>query len=119
MSDTTFEFVVGNNPGQLKANLTRRIKAHVSRQGWKSHTKALVKSRGRRRQKKPATDVTFEYQSAEEQTLDAIEAAKLCIIKQLSRDFQLGGGRVDPFNAYPGEQRPYIPSLVDHCKSLT
>ncbi|KAH6606835.1 hypothetical protein Trco_005988 [Trichoderma cornu-damae] len=32
----------------------------------------------------------------------------------LSIDYQLGGGRVDPFRSYPAPWKPYIPHLVDH-----
>ncbi|KAL7950869.1 hypothetical protein V8C42DRAFT_132627 [Trichoderma barbatum] len=32
----------------------------------------------------------------------------------LSIEYQLGGGRVDPFRTYPAPWQPYIPHLVDH-----
>ncbi|RFU72810.1 hypothetical protein TARUN_9445 [Trichoderma arundinaceum] len=35
-------------------------------------------------------------------------------VQQLSIDYQLGGGRVDPFKTYPTPWQPYIPHLVDH-----
>lgn len=30
----------------------------------------------------------------------------------------LGGGRIDPFRTYPVPWEPFIPGLIDHCKSL-
>lgn len=30
-------------------------------------------------------------------------------------EYQLGGGRADPFQAHPGQRRPYVPALIDHC----
>lgn len=40
----------------------------------------------------------------------------LSVQSALSIDYQLGGGRVDPFRSYPVSWAPYIPHLVDHCK---
>ncbi|KAM4067205.1 fungal specific transcription factor [Hirsutella rhossiliensis] len=40
-----------------------------------------------------------------------------CFLAQsgaLPIDYQLGGGRVDPFHAHPGPWRPFIPALTDH-----
>lgn len=39
-------------------------------------------------------------------------------LQLLSMDFQLGGGRVDPFKSYPGPWQAYTPHLVDHCRFL-
>lgn len=37
-------------------------------------------------------------------------------VQPFAIEYQLGGGRVDPFRSYPTPWRPYIPHLVDHCK---
>ncbi|KAK5989915.1 hypothetical protein PT974_08178 [Cladobotryum mycophilum] len=34
---TTFEFVVGNRPDQLKGGSSKRIRSHLSKQSWKAH----------------------------------------------------------------------------------
>ncbi|KOS19269.1 hypothetical protein ESCO_000142 [Escovopsis weberi] len=36
-SVTTFEFVVGDRPEQLKGGLSKRTRSHLSKQGWKAH----------------------------------------------------------------------------------
>lgn len=38
-------------------------------------------------------------------------------VQPLAIEYQLGGGRVDPFRSYPTPWRSYIPHLVDHCES--
>lgn len=35
-------------------------------------------------------------------------------VQPFAIEYQLGGGRVDPFRSYPTPWRPYIPHLVDH-----
>ncbi|KAJ6446649.1 DNA-directed RNA polymerases I, II, and III subunit RPABC2 [Purpureocillium lavendulum] len=39
-SPTTFEFVVGNRPDQLKGLSTSRLRSHVSKRGWQAHLAA-------------------------------------------------------------------------------
>ncbi|KJZ72927.1 hypothetical protein HIM_07690 [Hirsutella minnesotensis 3608] len=40
--------------------------------------------------------------------------ALLSLSGPLHMDYQLGGGRVDPFHAHPGPWKPYVPALTDH-----
>lgn len=39
-------------------------------------------------------------------------------VQPLAIEYQLGGGRVDPFRSYPTPWRAYIPHLVDHCEFI-
>ncbi|KAF4434169.1 hypothetical protein F53441_13722 [Fusarium austroafricanum] len=94
-------FIVGTNPGSLKANAS--VRSHVSKQGWKPYTGSYPK-RGRRGKPKIQATV-YEYTDQDDSQVQVP-------LPPLER--QLGGGRVDPFRAYPGPWNPEIPSLVDH-----
>lgn len=83
--------------------------------------------RKRRRQKTRLT-ITFECVSEPEEQLQHRFKENGSIkhrygVKAMDElppiEYQLGGGRIDPFGAYPGQRRPYVPALVDHCKSST
>lgn len=52
------------------------------------------------------------------QSLIRASAAGAAVQPILSIDYQLGGGRVDPFKSYPTPWQPYIPHLVDHCEFI-
>lgn len=49
-------------------------------------------------------------------TSDSVDRRSTTLVPHI--EYQLGGGRVDPFRAYPGQRRPYVPALVDHCKMM-
>lgn len=187
-ASVSFEFVVGNNPEQLKGSKIRQVKSHVSKVGWKEHTRshrqqqlaqqhrndllprssssmadtdtseetavegsttpsaAAGKPRGRpRRRRKKADDMVAcelisPAQIVRREPTTIVVTATITGGNYLPRtdsstpsssasasgssgsisppgDWQLGGGRLDPFDAYPGEKRVIVPALIDHCKS--
>ncbi|KAL1845215.1 hypothetical protein VTK73DRAFT_862 [Phialemonium thermophilum] len=111
-------FIVGNDPSKIKASATLP-KSHVARHGWKSHSVARTRVR-RRKQPQPLVRVAYEWtdvtsckanqeEGEKEGTVVVVRPPPLPPI-----EFQLGGGRTDPFRTYPGRWRPDIPVLVDH-----
>lgn len=154
MEESTYEFVVGNKPEELKASKTRRLKSHLSKRGWQAYrtskkstttttttstsitAPASSSSAGdatpgrevRKTRRKKRVVVTYEYLPGPDQYRPrGEEEGEGSITGQMVRqnavmfpvvpliEFQLGGGRMDPFSAYPGQRRPYVPALVDHC----
>ncbi|KAI8718252.1 hypothetical protein NCS52_00603400 [Fusarium sp. LHS14.1] len=95
-----WRFVVSNRPSALKAKAAS-IRGHAACQGWKAHKKP--RGQKRRRGLPPLKKTTYEYVAVDMPS---------CWFPPI--EYQLGGGRVDPFRAYPGSQHPAIPALVDH-----
>lgn len=139
---TQFEFVVGDRPDQLKAGSNPRLRSHLSKRGWQSY---LLQNNGasssasasapvdeaaqqredrakRKKRKRQLHTVTWELNpdsqgasnNALAQSLMRTNAARAD--PPLTIEYQLGGGRVDPFRTYPAPWKPYIPQLVDHCE---
>ncbi|PNP54341.1 hypothetical protein THARTR1_05548 [Trichoderma harzianum] len=140
---TQFEFVVGDRPDQLKAGSNPRLRSHLSKRGWQVY---LLQNNGasssasgsapvdeaaqqredrakRKKRKRQLHTVTWELpapnnpgasNNALAQSLMRVNAAREA--PRLAIEYQLGGGRVDPFRTYPAPWKPYIPQLVDHCE---
>lgn len=137
---TQFEFIVGDRPDQLKAGSNPRLRSHLSKRGWQVY---LLQNNGasssasgsapvdeaaqqredrakRKKRKRQLHTVTWSLPTAEAsnnalaQSLMRTNAARAD--PQLTIEYQLGGGRVDPFRTYPAPWKPYIPQLVDHCE---
>ncbi|KAL6834015.1 hypothetical protein J3E69DRAFT_363025 [Trichoderma sp. SZMC 28015] len=135
---TQFEFIVGDRPDQLKAGANPRLRSHLSKRGWQVY---LLQNNGgsssasgsapvdeaaqqredrakRKKRKRQLHTVTWNLPTAEAsnnalaQSLMRTNAARAA--PQLTIEYQLGGGRVDPFRTYPAPWKPYIPQLVDH-----
>ncbi|UKZ77383.1 hypothetical protein TrVFT333_005103 [Trichoderma virens FT-333] len=143
---TTFEFVVGDRPDQLKAGSNPKLRSHLSKRGWQvyllqhndeassssSSASAPVKKvdqqredrAKRKKRKRLQHTVTWELPAPNDpesqgtsnnalvQSLMRANAARTA--QTMTIDYQLGGGRVDPFRSYPAPWKPYIPHLVDH-----
>lgn len=109
----SLEFIVGNEPSQLKGDKIQRIKSHVARLSWQGHSVGRRKSR-RRRHKAVNATVTYECTPAQ----DPSPFLSLVGLGNATPplEYPLGGGRVDPFHAHPGHRKLFIPSLIDHCK---
>ena len=64
----------------------------------------------------PGTANAASNNSALLQSMIRAGAVGFGAVQPLAIEYQLGGGRVDPFKSYPTPWRPYIPHLVDHCE---
>lgn len=116
-TDIAFSFVVGNKPEQLKGHKIREVRSHVSKVGWRSHVKTKDsgieqshphQKRGKIREKKKAAACAV-----------TVLNVHLSMNSQSPPgDWQLGGGRFDPFRAYPGERNAQVPALIDHCRVI-
>ncbi|KAL7792515.1 hypothetical protein V8C37DRAFT_126369 [Trichoderma ceciliae] len=145
-----FQFVVGDRPDQLKAGSNKKLRSHLSKQGWKvyllqhnqssSSTSTAAVDEGaqqredrakRKKRKRLQHTVTWDVREPEDPGTSGDFAGSSNILESLIRgslagvgalpvestlsiDYQLGGGRVDPFKSYPAPWQPYIPHLVDH-----
>lgn len=142
---TQFEFVIGDRPDQLKAGSNKKLRSHLSKRGWQvyllqhngedSSGSAPVdnvaqqrEDRAKRKKRKRLQHtVTWDlgapgHPEHQGTTNDALvqslmrATAARAAAPTIRIEYQLGGGRVDPFRSYPVSWQPYIPHLVDHCK---
>jgi hypothetical protein len=123
-------FVVGADPSQLKANAgsAREIKSHLARQAWKAFIRPEPKRRrgGRKQKPDPRTTVVTELAISDHgswRSPDSDDASTIIsngggekLVKLPQIEYRLGGGRCDPFLAYPERDMPCVHPLVDHCE---
>ncbi|KAL7909173.1 hypothetical protein GGI35DRAFT_372830 [Trichoderma velutinum] len=141
---TQFEFVVGDRPDQLKAGSNPKLRSHLSKRGWQvyllqnngasssasasSPVDSIAQKREdrakRKKRKRLQHSVTWDLPTSDD--TDSHGASNNALVQSLIRtnaaraapplaiEYQLGGGRIDPFRTYPTPWRPYIPQLVDH-----
>lgn len=140
MATTDFQFVIGDRPEQLKAS---RLKSHISKRGWAAYRASLKKNhvtipdsqqgqippaREDRRNLKPRrsskqTAVTYELTcglDGESPRSNGHSMPPGHRQRTLAHpiEYQLGGGRIDPFQAHAGQRGFHVPALVDHCNAL-
>lgn len=111
------------------------VRSHVARRQWKAHA-AANKDRKRRReeylpvrikldcsglasnQQLPQPPMTPENEDENSNAVQAQSTSQSTTTFTLpSIPMMIGGLRVDPFRSYPIEFKPFLPYLVDHCKS--
>jgi hypothetical protein len=120
-------FVVGANPEQLKATAasSRQIKSHLAKQAWKAFVTPETRQRRGRRHRSAldgplkvelefaVSDLSERSSSTDED--DVVASPDKPMVQAPRIEYCLGGGRCDPFMAYPARDTPFVPLLVDHC----
>lgn len=118
-TQVSFEFVVGNEPDQLKCSNLPRLRAQASRTGWETCARRKPGRWPRRRPPKSNPIDLVVPESPDNLSKNADSDPQEESRPSPAIEYQLGGGRVDPFGAYPGDRKPFIPALIDHCRSLS
>ena len=123
--DLGFEFVTGSRPDQLKVS-SRRTKSYLSKRSWQAWQKSKTdESRTPRNgapggkasmatHRRPLLVGIFEGVP----TSGAIPKQDPSTLLLPAIEYQLGGGRMDPFMSYPGKRCKLIEGLMDHCKPV-
>ncbi|KAK7211546.1 hypothetical protein V2G26_018724 [Clonostachys chloroleuca] len=110
-AEINFDFIVGNDPAQLKGYQARVVRSHVSKMGWKGRVRAQrVKIRQPHQPRREIKNAVVQEAKVDPDFRDVITTARM----SPPGDWQLGGGRSDPFHVYPGPRRTCVPALIDH-----
>ncbi|VUC27859.1 unnamed protein product [Clonostachys rosea] len=110
-AEINFDFIVGNDPAQLKRYQARNVRSHVSKMGWKGRVRVKrVKIQQPLRPRRQIKNAAVQEAKVDSDFRDVITTVRM----SPPGDWQLGGGRSDPFHVYPGQRRAYVPALIDH-----
>lgn len=134
VSKVQYSFVNISEPNDAKAGSHRlAVRSQASQSQWQhASTKRATHQQKRIKNKRTRQAMTFVFELDEQVTFEennnnnnntsssSEEADEtLPVIRSDSPPIfrMLGGGRIDPFRSYPVPWRPFLPSVVDHCKS--
>lgn len=118
-------FITYSNPEEFKSKRNRRTVSSVASKNCRPTSRRIVLGRTLYRpflhrgeeQSSPQSEGTDENESSSSQN-DTEQALARVMQSTFLKGSPLGSPLVDPFESYPIHIRPYVPFLVDYCKSF-
>lgn len=120
----------------LQLSKKTTVRSHVARRQWKNHSAAATDRKDHKRKREEYLPIRIELDcsilhdrglpSSQLGGTNESKDSKLPVMQSTGAQTMLstpnlppmiGGLRVDPFWSYPIPFRPFLPHLVDHCKS--